>query len=55
MNELPEPARMVFSQYHFDGVAQVEISRRLGLSVSTVEKHMGRANRHLLAHLGGTE
>ncbi len=49
--ELPEMVRMVFSQYHFDGVAQVDISRRLGLSLSTVEKHMAKANRHLLRRL----
>lgn len=49
--ELPETVRMVFSQYHFDGVAQVDISRRLGLSLSTVEKHMAKANRHLLRRL----
>ncbi len=46
--ELPEPIRIVFSHYHFDGVAQVEISRRMGLSLSTVEKHMAKANAHLL-------
>jgi RNA polymerase sigma-70 factor (ECF subfamily) len=51
--ELPEMVRMVFSQYHFDGVAQVDISRRLGLSLSTVEKHMAKANRHLLYRLRG--
>ncbi|MBQ1497401.1 MAG: RNA polymerase sigma factor [Sphingomonas sp.] len=49
--ELPEIVRMVFSQYHFDGVAQVEIARRTGLSLSTVEKHMARANGHLLHRL----
>ncbi len=51
--ELPETVRVVFSQYHFNGVAQVEISRRLGLSLSTIEKHMARANRHLLYRLRG--
>jgi len=49
--ELPEPIRIVFSQYHFDGIAQVEISRRMGLSLSTVEKHMAKANAHLLNRL----
>jgi RNA polymerase sigma factor (sigma-70 family) len=49
--ELPDTVRIVFSQYHFDGVAQVEIARRLGLSLSTVEKHMARANSHLLYRL----
>lgn len=49
--ELPENIRAVFSQYHFDGVAQVEIARRMGLSLSTVEKHMAKANAHLLLRL----
>ncbi|WP_336961414.1 RNA polymerase sigma factor [Sphingobium aquiterrae] len=49
--ELPEKVRIVFSHYHFDGVAQVEIARRMGLSLSTVEKHMAKANSHLLYRL----
>lgn len=49
--ELPEQVRIVFSHYHFDGVAQVEIARRMGLSLSTVEKHMAKANAHLLYSL----
>lgn len=49
--DLPEAVRSVFSHYHFDGVAQVEISRRMGLSLSTVEKHMAKANAHLLHRL----
>ncbi len=49
--ELAEPIRIVFSHYHFDGVAQVEIARRMGLSLSTVEKHMAKANAHLLHRL----
>ena len=49
--ELPVPVRAVFSQYHFDGIAQVEIARRMSLSLSTVEKHMARANTHLLRRL----
>lgn len=49
--ELPETVRIVFSHYHFDDVAQVEIARRMGLSLSTVEKHMAKANRHLLYRL----
>lgn len=51
ISELPEKVRIVFSHYHFDGVAQVEIARRMGLSLSTVEKHMARANSHLLYRL----
>lgn len=35
--ELPPAVRNVFSQYHFDGVSQVEIARRMSMSLSTVE------------------
>lgn len=53
LHELPEMTRVVFAQYHFDSVPQVELARRLGLSLSTVEKHMARANLHLLKRLRG--
>lgn len=52
--ELSDQNRIVFSQYHFDGVAQVEIARRMNLSLSTVEKHMAKANAHLLHRLRHT-
>jgi len=52
---LPEKTAVIFSLYHFESVPQVEIARRLGMSLSTVEKHMGRANAHLLERLGRTE
>jgi RNA polymerase sigma factor (sigma-70 family) len=51
LHEMPPKVRMVFSQYHFDGVAQVEIARRFGMSTSTVEKYMARVNAHLLRRL----
>lgn len=49
--ELPPTVRHVFSQYHFDGVSQVEIARRMGMSLSTVEKQMAKASAHLLKRL----
>jgi RNA polymerase sigma factor (sigma-70 family) len=52
LHELPETTRVVFTQYHLDSVPQVEIARRLRLSLSTVEKHMARANAHLLRRMG---
>lgn len=51
LHELPAPVRMAFSAYHFDGVSQVDIARRFGVSLSTVEKHMAKANAHLLRRL----
>jgi RNA polymerase sigma factor (sigma-70 family) len=49
---LPEKTRIIFTLYHFESIPQVEIARRLGMSLSTLEKHMSRANLHLLEHLG---
>jgi RNA polymerase sigma factor (sigma-70 family) len=49
---LPEKTRIVFTLYHFESVPQVEIARRLRMPLSTLEKHMSRANLHLLEHLG---
>ena len=51
--ELPERAQTVFVLYHFEEVPQTEIAKRLGISLSTVEKDMGRANLFLLQRLKG--
>ena len=53
IHELPEKVRTVFCLYHLDGVAQVDIAGQLGLSLSTVEKRIARANAHLLHRLRG--
>jgi RNA polymerase sigma-70 factor (ECF subfamily) len=50
--ELPERTRVVFSLYHFEDLSHAEISERLGIAISTVEKNMARANAHLLTRLG---
>jgi RNA polymerase sigma factor (sigma-70 family) len=51
--ELPERTRAVFTLYHLEDLPHQEISRRLGIAVSTIEKHMGRANAHLVKRLQG--
>jgi RNA polymerase sigma-70 factor (ECF subfamily) len=48
--ELPERTRTIFILNRLEHVPNREIALRLGISVSAVEKHMGRAIRHLLAH-----
>jgi RNA polymerase sigma-70 factor (ECF subfamily) len=48
--ELPERTRTVFILNRLEMIPNREIALRLGISVSAVEKHMGRAIRHLLAH-----
>jgi RNA polymerase sigma factor (sigma-70 family) len=55
LQELPEKTQVIFALYHFESVPQVEIAGRLNMSVSTVEKHMGRANVHLLMKLRESE
>lgn len=49
---LPERSRHIFSLYHFENLRQKEIAARLEMPVSTVEKHMARANKYLLKRLG---
>jgi RNA polymerase sigma-70 factor (ECF subfamily) len=52
--ELPQRTRQVFVLRRLEGLPYGEIARRLGLSVSAVEKHMVRAMRHLIARTGET-
>jgi RNA polymerase sigma factor (sigma-70 family) len=52
LQELPERTQVIFSLYHFESVPQIDIARRLQMSLSTIEKHMSRANAHLLVRLG---
>jgi RNA polymerase sigma factor (sigma-70 family) len=47
--ELTERERRVFLLRRMEGLPFAEISRRLGVSVSTVEKDMLRAVRHLMS------
>jgi RNA polymerase sigma-70 factor (ECF subfamily) len=49
--ELPERTRTVFVLNRFEDMRAPEIARRLGVSVSAVEKHMMRALAHLRAGL----
>lgn len=49
--ELPDRTRAVFILNRFEDMKAAEIARRLGVSVSAVEKHMMRALAHLRAGL----
>lgn len=51
LQELPERTRAIFILNRYEDLAGVEIARRLGVSVSTVEKDMMRAIAHLRARL----
>lgn len=49
--ELPERTRAVWALYHLEDLTHIEISKRLGITVSTIEKHIERASAHLLKRL----
>lgn len=51
---LPERTRTIFILRRLEGLSHPEIARRLGLSLSAVEKHIQRAAKQLLA-LGETK
>lgn len=50
--ELPERTRVIFLLHRFEDRKYAEIARQLGISVSSVEKHMMDAIRHLKARQG---
>ena len=43
VNELPEQCRTVFQMSRYEGLRYREISDKLGISVKTVENHLGKA------------
>ncbi len=51
LNELPEQCRAVFQMSRFEGLKYIDIAARLGISVKTVENHMGKALRVLRTKL----
>jgi RNA polymerase sigma-70 factor (ECF subfamily) len=50
MAQLTPRVREVFMMHRVEGRAYSEIARALGISVSTVEKHMMAALRFLVQH-----
>lgn len=52
LHELPERTRAVFILHRFEELRYQEIARRLGISMSTVEKHMMKAIAHITRRLG---
>lgn len=51
LGELPERRRVVFVLHRFDGLRYSEIAEQLGISLSSVEKHMIKALAHLTGRL----
>ncbi len=50
LSTLPERTRTIFVLRRLEGLRIQAIAARLGLSVSTVEKHLHRAVEHLIRH-----
>lgn len=48
LDELSPSVRDAFLLFRADGLSQKEVAARLGLSPSTVEKHVAKAMRHLM-------
>ncbi len=55
LNELPERTRNVFLLHRFEEFKYREIAQHLGISMSSVEKHMMDAIKHLAHRLGASE
>jgi RNA polymerase sigma factor (sigma-70 family) len=53
MFELPERTRVIFTLYHLEDLSHQNIAQRLGIAVSTIERHMTRANTHLIKRMEG--
>lgn len=51
--ELPEITRTIFLLRRLEGMRYSDIAKRLGMPMSTVEKHMARAVAHLDLRLNG--
>jgi RNA polymerase sigma-70 factor (ECF subfamily) len=52
LNELSPQCRRVFVLHKFDGLSHADISARVGIARSTVEKHMTTALKHLVKRVG---
>ncbi len=47
LDELPERTRTIFQLHKFEGISQAQVASKLGISLSSVEKHLGAALKHL--------
>lgn len=55
LEALTPRARQVFMMHRVEGLAYTEIAQALGITLSTVEKHMTAALRFLVQHAGEIE
>ncbi|ESQ78331.1 RNA polymerase sigma factor [Asticcacaulis sp. YBE204] len=49
IESLPSRTQDIFRLHKIDGLSQTEVARRLDISISSVEKHLSGALKHLLA------
>ena len=49
LSDLPDKTSAIFRLHKFEGLSYAEVAARLGISRSSVEKHMMDALRHLAA------
>ena len=49
--ELPEKTQSIFNLHKVEGLNQAEVAEKLGISKSSVEKHLAAALRHLIARI----
>ncbi|UDF04545.1 RNA polymerase sigma factor [Asticcacaulis sp. AND118] len=49
IDALPPKTRDIFRLHKLEGLSQTEVARRLDISISSVEKHLSGALKHLLA------
>jgi RNA polymerase sigma-70 factor (ECF subfamily) len=52
LEELSPQCRRIFLMHKFEDMSHEEVAHRVGISRSTVEKHMHTALKHLIARLG---
>ena len=48
----PHPGREILCAARLDGLSRQQIAKRFGVSVSTVEKELRRAQEHCVARFG---
>ncbi len=51
LKALPERTQAIFRLHKIEGLSQTEVARRLDISISSVEKHLSAALKHLMTQM----